>query len=140
MTGTTTLPPLRFRPMKKPDPVVFDFVCPFCKTKNEDVEEAELSSTASCKGCGRRLRAVREGGEIECSRCGFHDECKYCVDDVRIEKLCRADSCKWQQTLAVDVEKCSVCYDIRRTPLPPVSHDPIPQNPKQERRELRPES
>ena len=94
----------------------FDFRCPFCKFDNEDVDTSSISGgVVKCGGCGRRLRAEQEGGEMECEKCGHVEECSHCVDSVFVRKLCATpEAHHWTKTLCEDIEKCLKCLDIRR--------------------------
>ena len=95
--------------------------CPHCRHvhEHEDAEVANLrGSNYLCQGCGRKLRIETNAILMHCSGCGGSHECDDCIEDVRAQIVCfRPEMHKWQPTLAIDMEKCSNCYDIRRVPV-----------------------
>ena len=93
--------------------------CPYCEHEHKDDELQSVPSLYICKGCGRRLSIEVHGGSMNCSGCGRSHECDNCIDGVHARIFCSTPQMhKWQPTLAIDMEKCSNCYDIRRVPVP----------------------
>lgn len=99
--------------------------CPHCRHLHEHEDsEARLlpGSKCVCQGCGRRLRIVAEGGTMYCNNCDCSHECEDCVDAIHAQVVCfEYRMHNWQPTLAIDIEKCCNCYDLRRIPVPSLS-------------------
>jgi len=96
--------------------------CPHCKHKYdyEQLEkdlEGKYGDPFYCDGCGRRLRVEIEGGTMYCDNCDCEHECDECANDIRLRIWCWDFKMHdWKATLSDDIEKCSLCSDIRRIP------------------------